>query len=88
MTLISLHLKSLGWLIGICFLLAKFFYETFQMWNWNKYKILYCEWCFNFWFSILFSFATYFIESSSLLVLIPFIVPPLNFLIDGIIQRH
>ena len=88
MTLISLQLKSLSWLIVICFLLAKFFYESFQMWDWNKYKILYCEWCFNFWFSILFSCITYLIEPSSLLVLIPFIVPPLNLYIDGIIQRH
>ena len=85
MTIIELHLF---WQVVTCLLFAKFCFESLQMWGWNKVKILYCEWCFNFWFSIAFACTCYLIEPNYFLGLIPFIVPPLNLYIDGIIQRH
>lgn len=58
------------------------------MWNWNKYKILYCEWCFTFWFSVMFATVNYFIEYNYYYALIPFLVTSLNYYVNGFIQRH
>lgn len=83
----------------IAMLVVRFWWQSVFMWADTKFialftklnifaKVLSCEWCFSFWASVIYAVVFISLGSGLMLGLLPFIVPPLNMMINAVVDRY